>query len=228
MYKFNMHAHTRYSDGHSTMEEMALEYKNQGFSVAVVTDHIYSQAHIFSNGLTGYIQQLAEAYYIYKKHNYPVIVGCEYSFANLEEVVVIGTDANIAILKDREERLEKCCSGELTIDLLKEVRKEHECFVSLCHPQLVENSSGHLPMITSGAYTVLDAYEQINGGCDFSTFKNFPKEFDKLIPLSNSDAHSHKWLNWNYNLTTKPITSEESLFKYIKDDGKFDLFLGEI
>ena len=37
MFKVNLHAHSDYSDGYNTFEEMVVAYKDNGFSIAVFT-----------------------------------------------------------------------------------------------------------------------------------------------------------------------------------------------
>ena len=217
MFKLNLHAHTKYSDGHADIEGMLREYKKQGFTAAVITDHVYSADHKYSLNLEKYSAQVAEAYAMSAKHDFPVILGAEFSLHKLEEVVIIGQPIVTMLLLQRKNRLEQGLNGMTMIEDLAAMRKtRYPFFVSLCHPHLTRNEDGTQDFILKGGHKILNAFERINGGCDFFSYrrKDIPAEFEGLIPLSNSDAHSSFSIDTCYNLTNEPIRTEQELFDY--------------
>ena len=87
MKKVNLHAHTRYSDGHNTIEEMVEEYQRNHFSCAVITDHFYHRGSKYSIDMESMKRAREEAYQLQKKKGYPVIVGIEHGLFKEEEIL---------------------------------------------------------------------------------------------------------------------------------------------
>lgn len=228
MHKLNLHAHTTFSDGRGTIRDMAKEYKRQGFPAAVITDHVYSTDYYSCMDYESFKESREEAKLVSQELDYPIIMGIELALDRMEEVVIIGTAAIEDLMALREYRLNTTGYGTITIGDLKKLRETYECWISLCHPQLAAMIDGSIPFLTFRGHEILDAYEQINCGQDFFKGRDVPAEFEGLIPVSNSDAHSINYIGLNYNFTTEPITTEEELFKYVKNNGEFKLFNGRL
>jgi len=226
MFKLNLHAHSTYSDGRNTIHEMVQEYKKQDFTVAVITDHVYSTEHAFSLNLEKFKAALIEAEEVSQKLDFPIILGAEFSFAAMEEIVIIGEDAILYLLRKRRDRLNSGESGELSLEDVREVVDKFNPFIFLCHPQLTSLMDGYIPFFGIGSHEILTGYEKINHGqVRFKPgLRELPDELKGKVALSNSDAHGISHLNYNYNLTASPITTEKELLDYVASGGKFLLY----
>jgi len=225
MYKINLHAHSVYSDGVGTVLDMALVCRSLGFTACVITDHIYSTDSSYSSSYEKYIRQVEDAKLVSKELNYPVIIGAEVSIGRYEEVLLFGSDAIVALLKMRNKKIirkydpltEHMCS----IDELINLRECYNCATVLCHPCLASYDNRPNFIEASGA-KALDGYERYNSASDcFGKYRDVPLEFENLVAVCDSDAHSPLCLDFCWNKTTFPITTELNLISYIKAYGSF-------
>jgi len=212
-YKINLHAHTRYSDGANTLQEMVFAYKHMGYCAAVLTDHHYTGSPDLANysmNLDEYSSACEKADKISKLLNYPVIVGCEWGFFRCEEVLCFGRSFITALLSHTD----------VSIGKFKELKDTFGGACIVAHPILSENK-----FIEMGGHKVVDGYEGYNGGGDMFNpdFRKLPPEFKDLRAYSNSDAHSINTLidegrrGDNYNLINEKIDDESKLLNYIRD-----------
>lgn len=232
-YKINLHAHTEYSDGANTIEEFALASKEIGFSVAVITEHIYDVNWWPGIDYDKYVKQKKEAQLISKKLDYPIIVGSEFTIGE-EECLVFGDQAISELLLRRQTRLDKDAEtkdrrdsrGVLTIKDFKEIKKRYFSAMILCHPSLKEkDSQGNSTFISNGGVDFLDGFERYNSGRDmFHDDKPIPIEFKKLTEFSNSDAHRVNRIDTGYNIFSEYITTESALINYIKTKKTVELY----
>jgi hypothetical protein len=213
----NLHAHSRYSDGHDSIAVMALEMKKLGHCCAVITDHVYSldvaavsgevseKEPMFSMSPRAYRLARAEAEALLELSGFPVIIGIELSIKGYEEVVVIGTSAIKKIYELREKK------GFITIDDLANVRVIHNCLINLCHPMNAERFT------SEGGHKVIDCYEYIHSGTEMfrDTKEDLYAQYG-IIPLANSDSHWSKSLYRCCNVLDEPVQSEMDLINYFR------------
>ena len=200
MYKLNLHAHTQYSDGGGTIKTMAEEYRKQGFSCAVITDHWYTRNDLSHYSMTydKFLKAIEDAKQVQKELDYPVIIGVEYGFFCCEEVLCFGRDFIHALYK-----------GVKSIEEFGELRKKYPSVCVLCHPG---DASAFIEM---GGVNVVDGYELYNSGQYMFSRREVPKEFKNLTAFSNSDAHGIGTMRFGYNFVNEDIKSEEQLIKFI-------------
>lgn len=222
MYKLNLHAHSEYSDGHDSIVDIAKAYNEYGFSSCIITDHVYSGDHNISLNLEKFQRQLEEAKRLMDNNGYPIILGAEFTVAKTEECLVFGTEAILELLKIRQNQIEQGYLAPVSIDDLKTVRDKFDCAVILCHPNLPEYQTEQgRDFIQIGGVDVIDGFEAYNSGHYFFKKREIPKEFDGLLQLCNSDAHSAKCLMRCWNLVEDDIKNEKSLISYIHDRKNF-------
>jgi histidinol phosphatase-like PHP family hydrolase len=238
MYKVNLHAHSRYSDGGWTIPDMVKEYKEQGFCCAVVTDHLYSKNedgdfHYCLNR-EKYEKCVEDAKKAAIDFDFPVIVGIEATFMRCEEILIFGSKAIDKIFEywattktylDTNTN-EYWTSSAFNKETLIEIRNTLPCATVLCHPAL-----GKI-FYENKLWEILDGYERCNSGYDFfygnevKTLKRatMPEELKALAEYSNSDAHGHRTLNFGYNYFDTPITNELELITYIRTKKPIKLY----
>ena len=218
IYKLNLHAHTRYSDGYNSLYEMVFAYKHMGYQCAVITDH-----HYITRDLTGYSMSaddfecaLKKAASISQLLNFPVIVGCEYSFFGCEEVLCFGTEFIRALLKD----------DDIMMHDFRRMKEENNGACVLCHPKLRNND-----FLKIGGHTLIEGYEAFNSSAPYFEYREIPDEFKGLLRFSNSDAHkiedlispdSHK--SGAYNAVKKKINDEIDLIDMLKNGQQYSMF----
>jgi hypothetical protein len=229
-YKINLHAHSNFSDGSNTIFEMAKEYKRQGFTCAVITDHVYSidkpasGNRRWSLNLASWIEAL-RARDTARLHldDYPIVLGAEFSIDKAEECVVIGQDAVTYLMILREQRRLLKKSTMITIKDLEFIKKKFKCIISLCHPSLngYEKQNDSCRFFELKGHYVLDCFEMINSGARwFGTREDkreCPKELSWQKQISSSDAHSTSCIDRAYMLVDKNLTSENDIIHYFKD-----------
>ena len=211
LYKINLHSHTRYSDGANTIKEMALTSKNLGFCCHVITDHYYGRDDLAPYSLTKetFLEAIKEAEEVSREINFPIIVGAECGYNNMEEINVFGKEA-ILYLMDH---------GVSHDDYLR-ARANTWCAMQLNHPA-VTNS------LKSKVWEVIDCFERFNSGQDFfkgeygdKDRRKIPIELKGIRQTSNSDAHQFKSLDRGYNLIDEKIESEGHLINYLRSSKK--------
>ena len=218
LYKLNLHAHTRYSDGGSSIKEMAQAYKDAGFCCCVITDHYYGRLAYYSLTKESYLVAREEAKKVSEELNYPVIIGIECGYNRMEEINVFGHDAIMYLFNNGIAHWN-----------FEEARSKYNCAMILNHPQATVS-------IDAGVYKVIDGFERCNSGQDYfegevgvEDRRVIPPEFAGINQYSNSDAHDIE-LDEGFNLIDREIKTEEELVDFIKNgsgprqlcaDGKF-------
>ena len=213
-YKINFHAHTRYSDGHGTIKEMAQAYKDKGFCCAVITDHWYGRHDLvmFSMSYEKYLKACEEAKEVSKELDFPVIIGVEYGFFRCEEALRFGHEFIKALYTEVQ-----------TIQDFEFAKDLHEGAVILAHPGLSKSETG---FIGQGGQDVIDGYEWCNGGCGYMFhWRDIPKELDGLTQFANSDAHGMDRLDRCHNLVNEKITTEKQLTNYIREKKPIEMVI---
>ena len=200
-FKINLHAHTDYSDGVNTIEEMARISRKIGFTALVITDHFYPGAPGLSLSLDSFNKQIEEARIVSNKLKYPIILGAECILENKDEVNVFGTDAIKHILRSNSD----------SIELFKQVKKDYNCSMILNHP-----SNNHMMSYYIDLLTLVDGYELYNRGIKCIRDEDIEQIFTLVPFYSNSDAHIDYNLNGNYNIVTEKITTEDQLINFLK------------
>lgn len=211
MKKLNLHAHSIYSDGYASMEELVAEYKELDFCSAVITDHVYSVNSPKSLTYVKYTEQLEEADFLEQKYNIPVIVGAEFSYNRQEEVLIFGDKVIKHLLSLRRDDIGR--SGEFRF------HKSHLDNIQgwaaiLAHP--------HLRSIEEDGFTdfdFLDGYERINSKQDYFKRRDVPDGLLRKKAFCNSDSHALRSLDWCYNLIPDEVLIEDdqSLVNFIKN-----------
>lgn len=218
-YKLNCHAHSRYSDGHGTIKEMALAYKAKGFSCAVITDHWYcrNDLSIYSMTKDKFLKAIKDAEEVEKELNFPIIIGMEYSFFRCEEVACFGRNFLIALYDEVK-----------TVEDFKEAKAKYNGAAIVVHPSARKNDNGFLGPLIKG-HEVVDGYERYNHRQDMfkADWREVPKEFENLRAYANSDAHSITGLDFCWNLVDEEIKSEEQLVDYIRDKKPVELVVND-
>lgn len=213
--KLNLHAHTRYSDGGGTIEEMAIQAKLTGHVACVITDHDYmlggdeTRVNGFNSNQARerYAAQLAEAAEISERMEYPIIIGCEISLWH-EEGLLFGKEA-ISTFFTYRELIKSNIRGN-TFDGSLHL-PDHALI--LCHPSLRGKACENY-------YKMFDGFEAMNSGY------LWPKEDREFLKSQgirkwylNLDAHGKSaYVNRGsfYNKIDRPINNETELIEWIK------------
>jgi len=95
----NLHAHSMYSDGVSTIKAIAEESKRLSFDACVITDHVYNRKSPYSLNEKTFQMEIEEAKRVSEEIEIPVILGIELSVNLMEEFCIFGTEAIWEILK---------------------------------------------------------------------------------------------------------------------------------
>lgn len=220
LYKLNLHAHSKFSDGSHSVNSMAMRYKSLGFTCCVLTDHVYSNDAPYSNSLEKYIRQIEEAKKASIENNIPIILGAEFSVSKSEECLVFGQEAILYLLTLRDEKRKRIKTNSIqdlviTYEDLIFVKELFPCAVILAHPMLSPLPCGIIPL---KGHLALDGYERFNSCQDFfGDRRDVPEELKDLPSFCNSDAHSMFEIDDCYNVVYENITSEEQLISYIKN-----------
>ncbi len=224
-YKINLHCHTHFSDGANTVEEMAQAQHDLGFNTCVITDHVYCEDRSISNSLEKFKLQLQHKEKAEKSVGIPIILGIELSVNRQEECLIFGTDAIIDILTLRHDKISNDDEGVgiITIDDIKEVKSKHDCIVILCHPQLPTYAPNFIDV---GGADILDGFEIINSGQNWFKHRPVPSQFDDIVAICSSDAHStqDRDLGRCYMYSDNSITNETELIKHIKSKSGFEFY----
>jgi len=148
----NLHAHTNYSDGRHSIEEMAVATRDVGHCALVVTDHdtLLDRAK--------YDRARAEAAAVSAKMSFPIFMHLELD-VGLEHVLMFGTSACQAWLKQfsavtdpiqpRQDKFRR------RLNALLKIKRQHTCALILAHPRMWVGTS---PIL----YALLDGYEVVN------------------------------------------------------------------
>lgn len=206
MIKLNLHAHTKYSDGSNTLEEMVHAYRNNNFLCAVSTDHVYSTDFHLSLNNNTYQYQMHKAQKLSEELRYPVICGLEISCREVgEELILLGHDACIAFMSHRAKTLNDKNQIIDNYKILKEVKEKYKSYVILAHPFL------HKPEQIDEMATVIDGLEIINAKQFQFLNRDIPKQFENKARYCNSDAHSVSQLSRCCNFLTENVKIKNDL-----------------
>jgi len=208
LYKLNLHSHTRYSDGHNTIKEMALMSQSLGFCCHVITDHYYGRPDLAFCSLNKetYLKQVKEAAQISAEMRYPIIVGIECGFNCMEEINVFGHDA-ILYLMDHGVGIED----------YRKVRDSYYCAMILNHPSLDKSLDAGVPEAIVGFERYSSAQDFFKGTGGMAGRRLVPDEFRDITQFANSDAHQIGSLDRTYNLIDEDIFEETHLINFIKN-----------
>lgn len=195
----NLHAHSKYSDGNSTVETMAQVYRDNGYSCAVITDHDYmfdrykvgpwgevceyeDRNFGIQKALEKWEQQKAEAKLVSEKLNYPVILGMELSLW-FEEAVVFGDDFIKAWLGgDRY-------TAKRTVDFATD-EKQAEFEALSCWKTNYAGVVVHPGFVGPDyMYKMFQGYEAVNHGHNFNNLEKAKKYWKNPIAYKGADAH---------------------------------------
>lgn len=185
--------------------------KKLGMTVCVLTDHVYPEGYQFSLNTSKFLKQVEEAERLMDSLGVPIILGIECSVMRMEEVNIFGRDAILEILKIKSK-------GMITYDDLVALKNNYNCIINYNHPMNPPR------FVKAGCMDFIDGYEHIHQ-CSYTfdedspNVKQFtcPPEFASLVKLCNSDAHHVDALEWCFNETETPITTEDELISYIKE-----------
>ncbi len=141
----NLHTHTNWSDGGSTMVEYAMKAKDLGHTCLVITDHDYmlKREHLSMRFVETeedvvlkreqFLQQLEEAREVEKVAGVAVIVGLEITIFGYMEGLLFGAEACLAWW-DYARAVHKGDRAAFKV-FLKEC-KDKNCALILCHPSV--------------------------------------------------------------------------------------------
>lgn len=201
-YRINIHAHSIFSDGHSSPYVMALKAKELGFTALVITDHWYEEAE---SSLTAERLVTLKMAANEVREVLPVIIGMEIPHTD-NEFLVFGGDA----IKEIVNLGNKSIS---TDDMWKIRRNTNSVFI-LCHPGM------NIPYETT---LLIDGFEAYNSGRNLFNRRGYGA-LRRLPAWSNSDAHTANCLVDGWNEVDTKITTEADLIKYIKSGKQPYLF----
>lgn len=223
MIKLNLHAHTTYSDGKDSLENMALAYKNNGFICAVITDHVYSTNYHLSLNNNTYQYQVYKATKLMRELNYPIICGLEISCREVgEEIILLGDVACSNFMIERERRLNDKTQIVDNYAILKEIKENHKNYTILAHAFM------HNPDKIDDIANIIDGFEVVNAGQYQFLNRSIPINFENKARYCNSDAHSAKQLLRCCNTLTKSvdIKNDSDLIDVLRDyDSRYFQFL---
>jgi len=226
MIKLNLHAHTNYSDGKNTLEDMVLAYKRNGFLCAVVTDHVYSTNYKLSLTENTYQYQIYKATKLIGELNYPIICGLEISCRELgEEIILLGDKACVEFMHQRSKLLTYKNQIVDNYQILKDIKNKYKSYTILAHPFL--NNIDDLDRM-GRIVDVIDGFEVINAGQFQFLNRSIPVELNDKARYCNSDAHSVKQLLRCCNTLTKDyaIKNDSDLIDTLRDyDNRYFQFL---
>jgi hypothetical protein len=203
MYKINLHAHSRWSDGSHTIRQMAEVYKDLDFSCAVLTDHVYSvgSGDHYSLNTEKFQAACCEAQSVSQDLDFPIFLGAEFGLGQFEETLVYGTQAVKFLISMRDKK------GSVDYKDLRIARHNFNCAAILAHP------------IKPDLFVfedAIDGFELMNHGRSMFTRKPIPPTFKNLTPWSNSDAHCDYDLGLGWNIVNVDVKSEAQLINLIK------------
>lgn len=208
--KLNLHLHTKYSDGNSTILEMANVCKEQDHVALVISDHDYCMDP------KSYRKQCSEAKNLSGEIGYPIICGLEISLY-YEEAVLIGQAACLAWLyfrkKHRSKNWDEIYRFAPGVDAIKKVLHPFNYGLCLVHP------GAHGP---KELYEIFHCHEIMNAGHEW------PRDAqDKLLglapqskPVRGIDAHSTLWFSKEHRCQCNEVEpgewDEEKIIEWMK------------
>lgn len=211
MKKLNLHLHTNYSDGHSTMKEYGEVMKKLNFECLVTSDHDYSLT------LEGYEAQKLEAEDVSRVLDFPIINALEISLY-YEEAILIGNRA----CKDWFRVMDvvnfnlRCKDVTFFKEWLK--RFEGEYLLILVHPFVTDNPEKRIDEL----YDLFDGYEVGNHGswCWLES-KGCINLMPNKLRVAGIDAHGlgfvlDETLGSTFLYTEQSIKNEKELIETLK------------
>ncbi len=208
MKKINLHAHSRWSDGSGTIEEMTNEYERLGFVASIITDHDYMiKDKAALDQQREEIKQLNAS----RKFSIPIIQGCEITLEYGEEAVLFG---ELAIDHWFSLKTKRTYEPQMFDDFNHAIiwahpRASHEDalledikFLSSFHGFEIENAWNPVFMEASNKNDS-DRLHQI-------------KNHIRYEPYRNSDAHVVSMIERAYNKINRDIKDESDLIDWIR------------
>lgn len=211
----NLHAHTNYSDGCSSIATYAEVAKRCNHVCLVITDHDYMMTR------DTYRQQLAEAELMSKEYGIAIICGLEISLW-YEEALLFNKEACLDWLDRRERFVIQSEQGLSKFDYLacyiKEITQKYDCALILVHPHIHPEHSKSL--FDNGIIQLFNGYEIRNGRYDWPLDKIEYMEciMPKAKQYKNYDCHHDLDFSQLTNETDEYIGTEQELIKWIKGE----------
>ena len=221
----NLHTHSTYSDGVSTMAEYAIKAKDLGHVCLVVTDHDYmlKRTHLSPTIIESdedyklkqeqFIQQIQEAKEVELVHGIGVIVGLEITINMWTEALLFGQVACIDWFNKRKDIRKDIDNGGY--GLLKEFLNSHEHALILCHPYMEYVGNLYNPNF----YEMFHGYEIKNSGHTWTEdqVKTLKDLIPNAKPFKNYDAHHLGQFGGECNEVDIYIGNEYELIKWIRE-----------
>jgi hypothetical protein len=210
--KINLHTHTNYSDGSSTIASYCRKAIELQHEALVITDHDYMNMSVQK-----FKEEIKEAYEVSKEYDFPIIVGLEISLWH-HEALLFSQDACIDWLTNRQLRFtvrgDVIDSSIKDPSYIKEIRDKYNCALILCHP--ICNSEYTSKM--SDLYPIIDGYEIRNSGMDWS--EESITWLESVMPnakqYKNYDAHIVDHFSGVCNEINIEIKNENDLINWVK------------
>lgn len=207
MTSIDLHNHTTLSDGSFGLLELC-KIKKDKLDTICITDHFPSFANAYPIGKNEADKyQLRRMKFPEKYKGLPnVIVGMEFMFKNIVEVLIFGRKCIDDVIKYIPRNYMA----------LKSIVKDNECAIVICHPVRRDELYNDTLLSMADGIEVTIRGDFLNG-VKKELYK-VKKEYN-LHFFSNSDFHDHRSSDINtYNIIDdKIITNEKELISAIKD-----------
>ena len=213
--KFDLHMHSRHSDGVSSVREMILAAKTKGLDVIAITDHNLAVK--------------IETEKIYKKYGIYVIPGCELSFFR-GHFLVLGLEAEIVNKKIKEMGIRETTTTMMnrrkTIESLLQFFVKKGALVIAAHPKIPTGIMSARKSFLIKLYKkgLIHGAETHNGDLErkfgrrvyWVWHKMAKKTMIKLNmpPYADSDAHVASRVGYRYN--KEKMTDPRKLLEVLK------------
>ena len=217
-YNFNIHLHTNYSDGHTSMRDYIPQLKECGYTCLITSDHDYKMDR------DKYIAQCLEAEDIMREQQDFPIINCLEISLGYEEAILI----NKMMCMDWF-RVKNWVHGDLIegkMDKLNEwlaLYNEEDYAIVLVHPGYCFDRA--FCRYVEGLYKIFDAYEVGNCGSWIWKTEEPNRILKEIMPdareMAGLDAHSFRYiddpiLSKTHNMTDIEIKTEKDLINLIK------------
>ncbi len=208
MKKINLHAHSRWSDGSGTIEEMTNEYERLGFVASIITDHDY-----MIEEKPALDEQRKEIRHLNAsgKFSIPIIQGCEITLEHGEEAILFG---ELAIDHWFSIKTDQTYEPRMFDDFNHAIIWAHPR--ASYEDALLEDikflSSFH-------GFEIENAWNPVFMGDNDkndSDRLNLIKNHIRYEPYRNSDAHFVSMIEKSYNKINSAIKDENALIDWIR------------
>lgn len=215
MSNINLHTHTNFSDGLSSIQSYAIKAKELNHAALVITDHDYMKMSVDK-----YNSQLREAERVSDIYEIPIICGLEISLW-FEEALLFNKDACLDWLSYRPKMI---YSEKMILDFpieqtplyIKEIKQKYDCALVLCHPDCSTN--WNICMHEYNVYSLMDGYEISNHGIMWP--QSSIEWMEVIMPTAkqfkNYDAHIVDHFSGVCNEINIEIKNENDLINWVK------------